>query len=116
MQYSDSDMSYLYDMYTYSLDIVNATKDKKFYHFENDKMLRLAVERCFEILGVAATKLSDEARESMTNIPWRSIIGLRNIIAHEYGEVKLSKIWDFSQTVVPEFVKELEKINGLNAK
>ena len=57
--------------------------------------------------------MSDGARNELKHIPWRSIIGLRNIIAHEYGEIKLAKIWDFKQTKVPELINELKVIEQL---
>jgi uncharacterized protein with HEPN domain len=89
------------------------TKNKKYYDFEKDKQIRYAVERCFEVLGIASTKLSLDARETLKKVPWRSIIGLRNLIAHEYGEIKIEKIWYFSQTHIPELVKELSAIDDL---
>ena len=95
------------------MEIIRLTKHKKFYHFEKDKMLRFAVERCFEIIGIAATKISAETREQFKNIPWRSIIGLRNIIAHEYGEIKIEKIWDFSQSSIPNLMKALTEFEEL---
>lgn len=42
-----------------------------------------------------------------------TIIGLRNMIVHEYDEVKHEKIWIISKKYVPALVKELKKIAEL---
>jgi len=46
-------------------------------------------------------------------IPWKDIIGLRNVIAHEYGEIKIEKIWHVAKFDVPALLKELKKIKEL---
>ena len=116
MQINEQDLSYLYDIYEHAIEITNITKNKKFYHFEKDKMMRFAVERLFEIIGIAAKKLSDETRYQLNTIPWKEIIGLRNVIAHEYGELKIERIWRTVIKSVPELVKELSKIEELKIK
>jgi uncharacterized protein with HEPN domain len=52
-----------------------------------------AVERQLEILGEAARRLSEEFRQAHSEISWREIIGLRNILSHRYDEVKQQSIW-----------------------
>ena len=47
MRFNEKDLSYLYDIYEYSQEILIAIKGKKYYHFEKEKQLRLVVERCF---------------------------------------------------------------------
>ncbi|MCF7920254.1 MAG: DUF86 domain-containing protein [Candidatus Cloacimonetes bacterium] len=50
-------------------------------------MLTSAVERKFEIIGEAASKLSDEAKEFFKDIPWKKLTAIRNIIIHGYFTV-----------------------------
>jgi uncharacterized protein with HEPN domain len=49
-----------------------------------DPMLRDAIERRFEIMGEAVVRLSQESKELAPDVPWSSIKGLRNVVAHEY--------------------------------
>jgi uncharacterized protein with HEPN domain len=47
------------------------------------------------------------------NIPWGNIIGLRNKLAHDYGEILAERIWNISKTSVPELLNEIEKIKEI---
>jgi uncharacterized protein with HEPN domain len=52
-----------------------------------DRVLTLAVEKLFINLGEAATRLEEPQRAKFPHVPWRQIIGLRNILAHGYEQV-----------------------------
>lgn len=58
-----------------------------------DYGLQDKVLRRLEIIAEASKKLPDDLRLNHSNIPWKSIIGLRNIITHSYDEVNLEEIW-----------------------
>ena len=49
----------------------------------------------------------------MENIPWGNIIGLRNKLAHDYGEILAERIWIISKKSIQELLKELKKIDEL---
>ena len=51
-------------------------------------MIRYAVERWFLILGEAANHVSTQFQEKHSEIHWRQIIGQRNVLALEYGDIK----------------------------
>ncbi|MRR15436.1 MAG: DUF86 domain-containing protein [Deltaproteobacteria bacterium] len=67
-------------------------------------MLRNAVERNLEIIGEAANRIPESFRNSHPQIPWRNIIGQRNILIHEYGEIKNERIWVLATERIPERV------------
>jgi len=48
----------------------------------SDPVVQAATQRWIEIIGEAASRLSDEVREANPDIPWRSMIGMRNVLAH----------------------------------
>ena len=52
-----------------------------------------ALERVLELIGEAARRITPATRETHPAIPWKDIIGMRNIIAHEYGKVDFDEIW-----------------------
>ena len=46
-----------------------------------------------QLIGELLRHQSDTMREKYPDLPWRQAIGLRNIIAHEYGSVDLNRVW-----------------------
>jgi uncharacterized protein with HEPN domain len=52
--------------------------------FLSNQMLIDAVIRNLEVIGEAARNVSDEIRNKYPKIPWRNMIGLRNILIHQY--------------------------------
>jgi uncharacterized protein with HEPN domain len=113
MPLNEDDISCLVDIVDCIMDINKYTRSIKYYQFEKDKMRRLAVERQLEVIGQAANKISAETQNAMKNIPWGQIIGLRNKLARDYGEILTEKIWFISRNSVPELLKELERIEEI---
>jgi uncharacterized protein with HEPN domain len=111
MQLNERDLSYLIDIADCIMDINEFTQSIHFNDFEKDKMRKLAVERQLEVIGQAANKISKETQDKIENIPWSNIIGLRNKLAHDYGEILAERIWNISKTSLQELLKEIEKIN-----
>lgn len=68
------------------------------------------MERKIEILGEAARKVSDEYKELHQEIPWRGIIGQRNVLIHEYNEVDQRAIWELATADIPKLIKLLEPL------
>lgn len=66
-----------------------------FSDFEDDIHYRHAVSMCVLQIGELANNLSDEYRdETKTLIPWKEIRGMRNILAHNYGESDTNTLWN----------------------
>jgi len=104
------DAAVLWDM----LDAAQAVGDfivsKGLEDYLRDRMLRGAVERHLEIIGEAARKVSESFKIEHPEIPWRRIIGLRNVLAHEYGEIKNEKMWDLAKNKLPDLVLALRPL------
>lgn len=113
MPLDDFDLSYLIDIYQCASDFVEFTSNIQFHEFENDKIRKLATERQLEVLGQAANKIKKETQNLFPNIPWAQVIGLRNKLAHDYGEILAKRIWDISRNSIPALVKDLEEIAEL---
>jgi uncharacterized protein with HEPN domain len=73
-------------------------------------MMRGAVERYVEIIGEAARRISEATRQMYPEIPWRSLVGQRNVLAHEYDEVVNEAMWVVATRRVPELIVALKKI------
>ena len=110
---NDDDMDLLEDIVDCVLKIVVSTKKIKYYYFENNHEKISTVERQLHIIGEASKKISKEARDIYITIPWDKMIGLRNRIAHEYGDLLIERLWYISKESVPELLSELNKIDEL---
>jgi uncharacterized protein with HEPN domain len=72
-----------------------------------------AVCRNLEIIGEAATKLDPEFRQLHPEIPWRSMIGTRNVLIHAYDRVDPALLGDIVERDIPNLLRVVtEKIKG----
>lgn len=100
------------DDYTYLKHIQDAiTKIEKYLSdlsydsFSCNDLIIDAVMKELEIIGEAANNVSDKFRQDNPEIPWRKIIGIRNVLIHEYFGVNKRIIWETCK----EDLKELKK-------
>ncbi len=75
-----------------------------------DRMLLLSLTKDIEIIGEAASRLSQETHDKNPNIPWASIIAMRNRLIHAYFDIDPDRVWDTVKDDLPPLVAELEKI------
>ncbi len=77
--------------------------------FLEDKRTQQAVIISLIIIGETATKVMDYAdfTQAHAQVPWRSMRGMRNRIAHGYFDINLDVVWDTVQTALPELLKQL---------
>lgn len=69
----------------------------------------------FVIIGEAATKVMDgysDFADAHPEVPWRSMRGMRNRIAHGYFDINLDVVWDTVQTALPELLRHLHALQG----
>lgn len=83
-----------------------------FSQFDESIDVQDKVLRRLEIIAEAAKKLPENVRSQNPSIPWKSIIGLRNIITHTYDEVNLEEIWTIIDKHMPETKKLIQEIHS----
>ena len=110
MQLEERDQAYLWDMLEAVKEITAFLKGIRYDDFVRSKMIRSAVERQLMIVGEAANHVSEEFQEKHPEIPWRQIIGQRNVLAHEYGDIKVERVWAAATRNVPALLKALESL------
>lgn len=69
-----------------------------------------AIERGIELMGEAARRLSSSCQEAHPDIPWREIIGQRNILAHEYGQIDHELLYKTAIEDIPPLIAQLEEL------
>jgi len=94
------------------LDILEAIERiEKYGHggreeFNQNELVQIWILHHLQILGEAVNALRPELQESHPEVPWGSIVGMRNVLVHQYFEVDTDIVW----TVVE---KELPKLKTL---
>ena len=111
MQPGERDAALLADMLKACDDIVAITAGLQEKSFLADRIKCLAVERCLEIVGEAVRRTSAGLRAAHPEIAWQKIIGLRNILAHEYGHIEGSQIYKAAAQDVPALAHAVRRIS-----
>jgi uncharacterized protein with HEPN domain len=101
---------YLLDMLQAAHRLQEFTAGVSFEAYLESILLQSAVERQLEILGEAARRMSEGFRQEHPEIPWSSIIGQRNVIAHQYEEIRQERLWYVVTSNIPLLIAQLEPL------
>lgn len=91
----------LEDMRDAIITIEHYVQGYSFEQYLNDKKTQDAIARNFEILGEAASLVPEEVRSAFPDIPWKRVIGLRNIVIHHYFGIDHATIWFIIKEQLP---------------
>jgi uncharacterized protein with HEPN domain len=100
---------YLDDILESITQIETYIEGMDFESFSKDRKTIDAVVRNLEIIGEAARALPDDIREMIPGIEWHKIIGLRNILIHEYFGVNTTIVWDIINKKLTTIKQEVKK-------
>ncbi len=75
-------------------------------------MLLFAIVRAIEVIGEAASKVTDETKATSPGIPWISIIGMRNRLIHGYFDIDSDVVWKTVTEEIPELHRSLKLLLG----
>lgn len=88
-------------------EIENYVRGIDFSEFRSNSMVKFASIKQLEIIGEAAKHLTDSTKEKYKTISWNEIIGLRNILVHEYFGVDAELVWQIIKTDIPVLKQSL---------
>ena len=98
---------YLNDMIGFSEKVIAYTEGFDQESFVASGLNYDATLRNMELIGESATHISDEVRESESQIPWRLIIATRNQLIHGYLGIDNDTLWSMISDDVPELLTQL---------
>lgn len=104
------DQTLLRHMHDAVCEALEFTEGRSQQDLENDRMLGHALVRLFEIVGEAASGVSESFREKYPSLPWKQMIGMRNRLIHGYFDVDLDIVWQTVQQDLPQLREQLEAI------
>ena len=97
-------------MLDHAREALEMARGRRREDLERDRMLELALVRLIEIVGEAASRVSDEGQRRYPSIPWRQVAGMRNRLIHGYDEVDRDVLWATIQDDLPSLIQEIQKI------
>lgn len=96
------------------LDIKEAIGNIKKYSvkgrrtFEEEELVQNWIIHHLQIIGEAAVKISDDFQEQYPDIPWPKIIGMRNILVHDYFRIDINAVWAVVENDIPQLEQQIE--------
>jgi len=78
--------------------------------FENEELIQNWVVHHLQIIGEATRSLSLEFREEHPDVAWSKIIGMRNILVHDYFGIDTEVVWRAVERDLPELKQKIKKL------
>lgn len=94
----------LQDIHNSIINILEFTKNMRFEMYVSDLKTKHAVERNFEIIGEAASRVPENYKLIYPSVEWRILKDFRNFIIHEYFGINNEIIWDTIQFRLPQLL------------
>jgi len=91
-------------------EALSFAKNRSRGDLDSDRMLVLSIVKSIEIIGEAASKVTQETKEAYTGLPWANIIAMRNRLIHVYFDIDLDRVWDTITDDLPQLVTSLQKM------
>ena len=70
--------------------------------FDDDVVLRRAIERCLEITGEASKTASRESVAAHVEIPWSDMAKVRDRLSHHYHRVDPGQLWTMPRSMLQQ--------------
>lgn len=104
------DQQSIQDIWNAAQEILNFTAGMDYEALAADRRTQAAVLYEILIIGEAANRLSPKFRSQHSSIPWKDIIGMRNILAHQYDKVDTEVVWDVVHQDIPELLSLIQSL------
>ncbi len=89
------------------IEIESYLIDTDFSGFSENSMMKFACIKQLEIIGEAANHISGDIKEKFTTIEWSQIVGMRNVLVHEYFGVDSKLVWEIVKNDLPDLKEKV---------
>lgn len=89
------------------LEIESYTNGVNVEEFVSNSMMFNATLHQLEIIGEASNRLSEQLMQDHNHIPWARMVGLRNLVIHEYFGIDEMTIWSIIKINIPDLKEKI---------
>lgn len=104
------DLQFLLDMLQSAELIIQYTAGYSKDEFVDNIKLQDSVIRRLLVIAEAARRVAEKTRQTLPDISWQEINGMRNRLVHEYDDINLNIVWDVIDNEIPILIKQLKLI------
>ena len=104
------DLRRIRDMLAYAHKAERLSRGRVRADLDSDELFTLGMLRAVEVIGEAASRVSEQTRKRYPQIPWPQIAGMRNRLVHGYDKVDFEILWKTLTQELGQLIVELEKI------
>ena len=83
--------------------------------FTASTLIQDGVIRNLQTLGQSVMKLSESFTSSHPEVDWKSIVGLRNVLVHDYLGVSVTRVWEIVEQDLPALKAKVLAVQGAKA-
>ncbi len=78
--------------------------------FMQSSLLQDAVVRNLQVMGESTKRLPEEWKSAHLDVPWRQIIGFRNVVVHDYLEIDVPAVWEVVERNLSDLKRVIEQM------
>ena len=80
--------------------------------FVSDELIQTYIVHNLQILGEAAANVSPAQQAEYPDLPWPKMIGMRNVLVHNYFNIDLDIVWQVVESELPALQEKISRIVG----
>lgn len=93
-----------------AIEMIEARMPDNRLAFDQNDLLHIWFVHYLQIIGEAASRVSDELRQKNLQIPWEQMIGMRHILVHGYFEVDLDIVWSVVEKDLQDLKEQVQAL------
>ena len=101
---------YLIDIKTECEYLISKSENLNYENFITNEELKRAFVRSLEIIGEASKHIPKELKRKYSQIRWKSVIAMRNLLIHEYFGVDYRVLWKAIKERIPELYEVIKNM------